>query len=324
MNLNSLKSAMFFAATALCLALGISSSYASPSAQPHQTIVLLTSANFEKPEFSLRTGAYYRGYARRLEGELREFFSNEAYTIVVKHLADHDGFDLKGAFQSIHPNLRVLAVIGCKSRESLMFELRAQGLYRKNPNLAVLGFDSKIDAQVGLQKAMRLSEMYLPYPAVARGYGSPCSTQKGYALTVARYLPEPKVAGATIFYPAVRVEHGGVVLGSFPAIHASGYQLTTIHISAEKPIRRTNDLKLVFNAGINNKLLPGQVELGEYHFSPSWRGAHWNIFSSAQGEPIGVTSRVYRYDGTLPLDAGAVDYAPFECADMPALSKASP
>jgi hypothetical protein len=59
-------------------------------------------------------------------------------------IADRDGNNLKDVFKTIHPNLRYLAVVGCKA-QAIFDQFKKEGAYKNNPYLKIFSFDHVVD-----------------------------------------------------------------------------------------------------------------------------------------------------------------------------------
>jgi hypothetical protein len=68
----------------------------------------------------------------------------------------HDGLDVKSLFQSVGPQLKFLAVIGC-SAQSIIDGFKNNGAYTNNPRLKIVSFDRPIQSNQGLTYAMNES-----------------------------------------------------------------------------------------------------------------------------------------------------------------------
>jgi hypothetical protein len=329
-----------------------------PERQTVVLLTSLDMSRVHIPWFLFFMRPYYEHYPQRLESAFREHFQNRGYNVVVQHdadqavlwralhypgsvavywlshagdsgpqapglsggavIVDRNGYDVTPVFQDVHPNLRFLAVIGCDSQHVLEQQLHS-GI-SENPDLRLISFDHKVDAQDGLKRALEVGDRYLGLPSVRRGYEPECATRQGYEVVVTRKLPCDNASEAKTF-PAVRLENSGRVLGVFTATRGCRTQRLKTYLDESMGPVRAFELKLVEDSGTNAYMLPTDLELGELDFSEPWSGAQWRLFADSSGHAIGVTTHVYRYTGPDRIDSPPDEYEPFECLAMPPLGR---
>lgn len=170
--------------------LGLHSAFSWSS--PSQKVVLFTS--FDAPQILWHSDSQWM--AERLESEFSTSFQNSGFEVEmirqasgwqlhqalhdpatvgvfwVSHagkdtpisgamrfgaaIPTHDGFDIKSVFQSVGPQLKFLAVIGC-SAQAIIDQARRSGAYSNNPRLKIVSFDHPIEARDGLTYALNES-----------------------------------------------------------------------------------------------------------------------------------------------------------------------
>jgi hypothetical protein len=336
---------------------------------PQQTVVLLTSLDFGNVPLFLRVSMFHN-YENRLERRFREAFENRGYRLKVVHRADQHalwtalqdpltvglfwlghgagqsggaGLGSEGvlmdaeylnvlpALQGIHPNLRFLAVVGCKNEAAVEAYFRRWGIRARNPRFVFKGFSGTVDAQAALQSALRVGQGVLNRSVVRRGYSAPCVQEPGWKLRVVRRLsdgylslsPESSSEPTRPEFrrmPALRVELRDRVLGVLPRAWNGARQEAVLSLPlralGEEP--EATDLKLIGNIGQNLWRPDRPLELGRLEFQAPWAGALWQLFARPDGSPIGVTHHIYRYRGTLDFEVEPELLEPFACQNMPA------
>jgi hypothetical protein len=227
--------------------------------------------------------------------------------------------------EGIHPNLRFLGIVGCKSENALRELLTSKNIFVRNPQLHAQGYTRVVDAQKGLKKMLRDSRSVLDSEAVKRGYPMACIRERGFGVRVKRRIPY-EANPRSVLIPSIRIETRQRVLGVFDPGWPGALQEKVISVPApESGTFSLLDLKLMANVGDNYWLdRPDRpLELGEIQFQAPWVGALWELFSNADGTALGTTSRIFRYRGPRDLSTmeGYVvpqEFEPWICQDMPA------
>lgn len=344
----------FFAIAALLTGVFAPVSGARASQPPTQTVVLLTSLNFEHlPEF-LRDKFW--NYHLKLERVFRNKFKGTGYRLVVKNhvnfhdvhetlrspenvavffvshgavdslnlrggagikpmLADEQGFDITEAFAAPHPNLRFLGLVACDSMR-VIEQLKLK--------TAVHGFNGIVDAKNGLAESIRKGFSTLRRYDVSLGYQMPCEQREGVSLKIVRRL-RPAADGMVFKnYPSVRVRAHGKVIASFPAVRT---RLDRSSLWEQAQVAWVDHVprELVVDAGNNMIGVPDGIEIGRLEFAaPSNAELEWKVMSRPDGSPFGVTKHVYRIARN---GGGDVErFYPYRCQPMPpvALLKEDP
>lgn len=340
---------------------------------PHQ-VVLLTSVDFEAAVPSRFLRDALARIPEQLAHEFRLHFVVRGFRIKVRHHADqamlweelrdpenvgvfwlsHSGpaaasqaglstrgmiideqaNDIGPIFQGVHPDLKFLGVIGCRSRDAVQMTLRQAQVFERNPELEVADFDTRVNPLVGLRLALQQSERALN-PELLEGF-TPTRCQRverGFGVTITRSLPEASPGNPSYLYPAVRIESQDRVLGVFPAAYRGMQQQLRIWfdadaLSAASPsgVFRALQFKLVSTSGALMPTASQSSWLGQLSFRSDWTAApmadegapsrsDWNLFSDSSGNPIGVGMHVFRYRGRVPVLSEATAYHPFSCRD---------
>lgn len=218
-------------------------------------------------------------------------------------IVDEWGFDMKDVFREIDPHIQFLGIVGCHSQKT-MEQILNNAASTHSRKLRWIAFDKTIDAKKGLKKAIQEGLVYL----------NPLQTEDalpssaGYQIKIIRTLPfDSEVDLQTYsqsdsqrFYPAVRVENHGRVLGVFPKGIPGKKQRLYVSLPLKPSSLSPQEFKLVMNAGDNYSKNNEKYNLGKFEISSSWEGGHWKAFSDSDGIPIGVSSYVFQFDGLLP------------------------
>lgn len=200
-------------------------------------------------------------------------------------ITDREGHNVKDFFQRVHPNLNLLAVLGCKALPILK-----KNEYQKN--LTLVSFDEKVSSKRAIAKSLSALDAVVFSPGQ-------CHSEEGIPVTITRETTRP--SGAV----SVKIMNRGRLIGFFPRPTTTGAQTITVHLAAAKSAA---DLKLVFDSG---KIDPNaQVDLGTFTVTSETAGA-WSVFSDLQGRPLGVTQHIYRFKGDVPVIVES--FEPFQC-----------
>ncbi len=208
-----------------------------------------------------------------------------------------DKVDVKNIFQKIHPNIKFLAMIGCRGK-SLFDKFKAQGFYKNNPNLKLFAFKKKVDPRKGIRTALkasigvlgqkgnfRISNFRLPNIITneqQRSYQEHlCQQEKLITLQVKRQSNSGLSAGSLII--------DGRFIALLPATKKS-LQEQTIQIPV-KFFNKTKKKKIIFK-----KIDASSAQLGLLSFYSS-EPISWRFFSKRDGTPIGKNENLYIFKG---------------------------
>jgi hypothetical protein len=337
------------------------------SGAPQQTVVLLTSLNLRMIPLFIRETMFHN-YFGRLEGIFRSYVVDRGFRVRAVHeadqydlwstlqdptvvgvvwvshgagafsgagvgsegaLVDYQAFNVLPALQGIHPNLRFLGVVGCKSQEALEAYLRNHGVYQRNPKLVFQGFEGTIDARQGLHTLMPQAMEVLDQPSVKSGFRGACPVESGYGIRVRRQISHGYASQAEAEtdlnsrpvrrrIPALRVQQRDQVLHIFPPAWNGALQERVVNIRASEALESAVELKFISNVGENYWRADRPLEVGTLFIQAPWSGGLWELFARPDGTPMGVSAHVYRYRGTLEFDIQPEEYRPFICRDIPA------
>jgi hypothetical protein len=93
-------------------------------------------------------GVFFVGHA----GVMPKNQSNNILSIP-SLIADQNLYNVKNAFQSVHSNLRYLALISCNA-EGILQSFIDKGYYENAPELKVMAFDKKIEFSEGIKEVL--------------------------------------------------------------------------------------------------------------------------------------------------------------------------
>jgi hypothetical protein len=223
---------------------------------------------------------------------------------------DADGFEFTQVLNQIHPNLKVLALIGCKSYP-LVLRLNDARLARdERSGLKIYGFEEKVDGRRGLRGSVLATRPVLEM-ALHEAPSPACQqTSIGYQVRVERHC---EIAG-----PSVRIILGGQVAGVLGRCEAGETQVEHLFAESKSPEGQLtrSDLKLTLTSGSNAYRRVDPRELGKLSISRYGQGAQgsdWTLFQLGGGEAIGVTSQVFRFSGDLPATNEARAFHKIRC-----------
>ena len=122
--------------------------------------------------------------------------------------------------------------------------------------------------------------------------------------------------------PSLRITtQVGKVLGVFPKVRStSKIQKLKLYLPLSEV--REGFMGLQVNAGRNLLLKTKKsIELGQFTWKSSWATEAWKLWKDRNGNPIGLTSNIFEFQGNTidisKLSAQAVKYNPFICRSMP-------
>lgn len=200
-------------------------------------------------------------------------------------ILDVEGTNIKDILQKVHPNLNLLAVMGCKALPILQ-----KNSYHQN--LTVVSFDKKVSSKRAIRESLRALENVSFIPG-------DCPSEEGFSVTIKRKIQNAQEA------VSVKVMNRGKLLGLFPKPSNEGTQTLTVYL---KEAKSAGDLKLIFDSGKRD--IQKSFELGTFKIETAARGS-WSVFSDQAGNPMGVSQHIYRYRGEIP--ARLESFAPFSC-----------
>lgn len=225
-------------------------------------------------------------------------------------IVDKAGFDVAAAFSAIHPNLRFLGVIGCRSKDALKIEPR--------PDFGSITFDRKVSASIALSKAIKASRKFIENEKTQRGYAAAACTGPA-AVPVMIQRKFPTQTDKTVF-PAAAIKQKGKAIAVFPAGAPGDTQVLQALLDWNDQEPLSSQFKLTLDSGAAVSVAVSSVELGRLEIqTPQDTVSRWSLFSDRSGNPIGKTSHVYRYTGGPAANIRGASTSRFDCAPMPAL-----
>lgn len=221
-----------------------------------------------------------------------------------------NNIDVKNLFQKVHPNIKFLALIGCRG-ENLLNNYRKQGAYDNNPALKTFAFKKKVDPRVGLRKALKASisllgkkgrhRMFTPTiiasEQVKKPIPSRCIEQEMVTLRLTRSTDKESLASAELTLD-------GRLLAFIPQSQQQQQELTV-----QLPVK-------FFNQSTRRKLTLSYLDseggdLGTLNFAAA--SMQWKLFAKRDGTPIGQSKNLYLYKGKRNEQiSGEIDCLSFE------------
>ncbi len=339
------------------------------------TVVLLTSV--ENPEILWGLKKY--PLDERTEKIFRKAFEKSGYNVVIKHKADQydlwqalhapeniavfwlshaapsvsigseiklesiignvEGGNVRHIFDNIHPNLRLLSIIGCKA-DDITEELKIKnGNFMHNRLLHIHSPKKMVQPERGLIQAIiqsstiignrnltNLNESFCMfdgscnktkrYPKIiaktsilTNPFKMPCNKKIGLPITIHRNIPHDVNPERLTSISIVMNQKTLIV---FPKGTPGTIQTISAHIDYDDLLFSSrNNLKITVESAtsINRKPKP---YLEGITFEASWKNASWNVFS-VDGVPIGSSQNIYLYTGPLNVDARTQEYFPYKC-----------
>lgn len=200
-------------------------------------------------------------------------------------ILDSEGTNVKDLLQHVHPNLNLLAVLGCN----------ALPILKKNhygADLTIVSFDKKISSKKAISESLKVLDEVKFVPGN-------CQSEQGIRLTIKRTFNNAKQA------VSIKVMNRGKVIGFFPKPVNQAQQTLTVYLSEAKI---ANDMKLIFDSGkIDNQK---NYELGIFEIQFQNQGV-WSLFRDKSGSPMGITQNIYRYKGEAGIQTEV--FEPYHC-----------
>jgi hypothetical protein len=221
-------------------------------------------------------------------------------------VVDINGNDVKKIFRHVHPNLRYLALIGCKAKP--MIE-RFTGLkaYEFNSWLDIFSKDKEIDARAGMRRAVRAANVIFSNFKDQELQGV-CPKKFGLPIKINRYIPEDADINKL---HSVRIETREAVLGVFTKGKPGETQTITTYLPYVKE-GKASDYKILANSGAPKSIGRHNIELGRFEIVSEWGGS-WKLFADKYGNPLSFTHHIFIYKGPIKLRENSEVYFPFEC-----------
>lgn len=235
---------------------------------------------------------------------------------------DHQMFNVAPLLQEIHPNVRVLGLIGCFSSAAFNRITDLLTWRKTNPALSVFSSGGTVDAAQELEAALRASGAALDRPGTRAGFDSECPVRRGLPVRVLRHCRAQGSRPA--FFPALRFESSnGRVLGTLMSCSEGEEQQGSFFLDVQGDAPSAVDLKIIAALGnppIEKLLESVRPSVGELQFSTPVGGlGGWELLKNgSSAKAVGVFRNIYRFKGQTPDSWGISDYRPFRCQPMPA------
>jgi hypothetical protein len=204
-------------------------------------------------------------------------------------IIDTDGNNVKDVFQKIHPSLRFVAVLGCRTAP-IMDEFKQRGYYKENDQLLIYARAKKINGKKEIKNAINI------FKKLPSSKPSFCPQREGYSLTISRKI-DHKRGGSSI-----KIMNRDKFLGLFPSGAPGEIQEMNLYVPQPNNV---HDLKLIIDSKSDSL---DQITIKSEAFSGEWK-----VFSDANGRPLGVNQRIYRYSGPVAPTIPSEFYPPYQC-----------
>lgn len=196
-----------------------------------------------------------------------------------KTIIDYKGRDLKNLFQAVGPNLRYLALVGCRGK-LFLDDWNQEGWFKNTPHLKTFGREVRTDARKGLRLAMEelneklVKNSYLfDFPIVEKPKGKDL-----LHITRINTLDTPM--------ESVQIMQRGKLIGFLPA----GFDDQEIEIDINLS-DSTVENKIISDSGY---AALGKREMNLGILDIQSEQSQWKLFQTATGKPIGVGKHIYR------------------------------
>ncbi|MCF8060648.1 MAG: hypothetical protein K9K67_15200 [Bacteriovoracaceae bacterium] len=206
-----------------------------------------------------------------------------------RSIVDFKGRDLKAIFQAVGPQLKYLALVGCRG-ERFLNEWQEKGYFSHVPNLKTFGREVRTDARVGLKKAMKdLRELLEGYPQLFKAELTETTNYEFYQLEKSQYEKIQISRSGEGSLEAVQILQKDRLIAFFPKSETDQVKEVLIRKSDIK-----SDKKIVVESGLG--ALKTNVNLGKLEIVADVEGS-WNLFQTPSGKPIGIGKNIYQYKG---------------------------
>jgi hypothetical protein len=204
-------------------------------------------------------------------------------------IIDVEGNNVKDLFQMIHPSLKFMAVLGCKTAP-IIEEFKKKGYFQDNQQLVIYSRDKKIEGQREIKKALNA------FKKMSSKDSPSCLEKEGFKLMISRKI------GQSGHGLSLKIMNRGKFLGLLPSGRPGDIQKIEFFVPQPKSIQ---DLKLIIDTdpkGTDRISVESEAFDGE-----------WKVFQDVKGRPIGVNQHIYRFSGTIIPKTLPETHLPFKC-----------
>lgn len=194
-------------------------------------------------------------------------------------LSDHQKLNVAKAFQSVHPNIKFISIIGCNSFQIL------EGVLNHRDDLGYYIPTKKVLATLALRKSFRIFKRH--FFSNRYEYISDDIQKQGIPVTVTRTVPNDS--------SALMIFAGKKLISLLPALKANESQSEIVYLPYKEGLKKY-ELKIVFATGqsaYDNTDNFGEIKVNHQDLSL------WKLFSKANGEPFGVNERVFLFKNEI-------------------------
>ena len=201
-------------------------------------------------------------------------------------IIDIEGNNVKDLFQQIHPSIRFVAVLGCRTAP-IIEGFRQKGFYADNKDLFLYARDKKINGIKEIKKALEVFKNLSPSEEVF------CPQLEGFPVKMKRVIGKDQGG------KSIKIMNRDKFLGLFPAGSPGEIQELSIYVPAPKTV---HDLKFIIDSHTDKISIQSHAFNGE-----------WKVFSDSSGRPIGVGQNIYRFSGSPAPVSASESYLPYKC-----------
>lgn len=210
----------------------------------------------------------------------------------LRSIVDYKGRDLKSLFQAVAPNLKYLALVGCRGK-LFIDEWKEKGYFDHTPNLVTYGREVRTDARKGLKLAMRnLVDLLHERGNFLKGPDNRTSDFLAYQDSPEGFI-EVSVERSNLEnkeLSSIQILQKERLVGFLPSGDQNGKFLF-------KKSQSLRDLKIVADSGHPSS--SKDANLGILSIT-SQEAIEWSLFQTPNGKPIGVGRHIYRPKFTRP------------------------
>lgn len=204
----------------------------------------------------------------------------------LRSIIDYKGRDLKSLFQAVAPQLKYLALVGCRGK-LFIDEWKEKGHFDHTPNLLTFGREARTDARKGLKLAMRnLNELLHQKGDFLSETSAPQSPYLSHQNPEKEFIEvsieRENQKGSEL--SSLQILQKERLVGFLPAGQTNGKFLF-------KKSKSLRDLKIVADSGHPSNST--EANLGILSIESN-EPIEWKLFQTPQGKPIGVGRHIYR------------------------------
>jgi hypothetical protein len=201
-------------------------------------------------------------------------------------ILDVEGNNVKDLFQKVHPDIKFLGVLGCRTAP-ILDAFRAKGYYSDNNETVFYAREKKINGMKEIRRAIEALGKIAPQTSAT------CPQKEGHKITISRIIGSKNAK-------SLKVMNRDKFLGLFPKGETGDRQTLTVYLPTPSSV---HDLKLLIDA----------VPRDEISIVSDIFDGEWRVFADQNGRAIGVNQHIYRFHGSASPRKDSEIFLPFEC-----------